>query len=103
MKWITRGEFVHFRSTIDTSSSRTKRIQFIIFNTRFYRFSSDPQITHLFLGYAKISSTASLVGSGVLDEKSRQQVLKSIESFEQNSKILFLSAITNTIKNGSHG
>ena len=31
-KWITRGEFVHFRNTIDTSKSRTKGIQFIIFN-----------------------------------------------------------------------
>ena len=31
-KWITRGEFVHFGSTIDTSRSRTRRIQLIIFN-----------------------------------------------------------------------
>ena len=31
-KWITRGEFVHFRSTIDTGRSRTRRIQLIIFN-----------------------------------------------------------------------
>ena len=30
-KWIIRIEFVHFRSAIDTSSSRTRRIQFIIF------------------------------------------------------------------------
>ena len=29
---ITRREFVHFRSTIDTSRSRTRRMQFIIFN-----------------------------------------------------------------------
>ena len=29
-KWITRGKFLHFRSTIDTSSSRT-RIEFITF------------------------------------------------------------------------
>ena len=31
-KLITRGEFVHFRSTIATSRSRTRGIQFIIFN-----------------------------------------------------------------------
>ena len=31
-KLITRGEFVRFRSTIDTSRSRTRRIQFMIFN-----------------------------------------------------------------------
>ena len=31
-KWMTRGEFVHFRSTIDTSRGRTRRIQLIIFN-----------------------------------------------------------------------
>ena len=31
-KLITRGELVHFRSSIDTSRSRTRRIQFIIFN-----------------------------------------------------------------------
>ena len=31
-KWITRAEFVRFRSTIDTSRGRTRRIQFIIFN-----------------------------------------------------------------------
>ena len=31
-KWITRGELVHFRSTIDTSRSITRRIQFIILN-----------------------------------------------------------------------
>ena len=31
-KWITRGEFVHFRSTIDTGRSKTRRIQFIILN-----------------------------------------------------------------------
>ena len=31
-KWITRGEFVHFRSTIDSSRSRIRRMQFIIFN-----------------------------------------------------------------------
>ena len=31
-KWITRGEFVYFRSSIDTGSSRTRRIQLIIFN-----------------------------------------------------------------------
>ena len=30
-KCITRGKLVHFRSTIDTSGSRTRRIQFIIF------------------------------------------------------------------------
>ena len=31
-KLINRGELVHFRRTIDTSRSRTRRIQFIIFN-----------------------------------------------------------------------
>ena len=31
-KWITKGEFVHFMSTIDASRRRTRRIQFIIFN-----------------------------------------------------------------------
>ena len=30
-KCITRGKHVHFRSTIDTSRSRTRKIQFIIF------------------------------------------------------------------------
>ena len=30
--WITRGEFVQFKSTIDTSRSRTRGIQFIIIN-----------------------------------------------------------------------
>ena len=30
-KWITRRKFVPFRSTIDTSKSRTRRIEFIIF------------------------------------------------------------------------
>ena len=30
-KCITRGILVHFRSTIDTSRSKTRRIQFIIF------------------------------------------------------------------------
>ena len=30
-KRITRRKFVHFKSTIDTSRSRTRRIQFIIF------------------------------------------------------------------------
>ena len=30
-KWITREKFVHFRSTIDTSRSRTRKIQFMIF------------------------------------------------------------------------
>ena len=30
-KCITRGKVVHFRSTINTSRSRTRRIQFIIF------------------------------------------------------------------------
>ena len=29
---MTRGEFEHFRSTIDMSRSRTRRIQIIIFN-----------------------------------------------------------------------
>ena len=31
-KCIPRGKIVHFRSTIDTTRSRTRRIQFIIFN-----------------------------------------------------------------------
>ena len=31
-KWISWGEFVHFSCTIDTSRSRTRWIQFIIFN-----------------------------------------------------------------------
>ena len=31
-KWITGREVVHFRSTIDTSRSRTRKVQFIIFN-----------------------------------------------------------------------
>ena len=31
-KWITKGEFVHFRSTIDTRRNRIRRIEFIIFN-----------------------------------------------------------------------
>ena len=31
-KWITWGEFVHFKSTIDTSRSRNRRIQLIKFN-----------------------------------------------------------------------
>ena len=30
-KWITREEYWHFRSTIDTSRSRNRKIQFIIF------------------------------------------------------------------------
>ena len=29
---MTRREFMHFRSTIDTSRSRTRRVQFIIFS-----------------------------------------------------------------------
>ena len=31
-EWITRGEFVHFRSTIDPSRNRSRSIQFLIFN-----------------------------------------------------------------------
>ena len=31
-KWITRAEFMHFRSTIDTSRSRTRRVQYILLN-----------------------------------------------------------------------
>ena len=31
-KWITRSEFVHFKSTINTSRRRTRRIEFIIFS-----------------------------------------------------------------------
>ena len=37
-KLITKGEFVHFRSTVDMSRNRTRRIQFIIFNFIFFFF-----------------------------------------------------------------
>ena len=39
-KWITKGEFVLFRSTIDLSRSRTRRMQFIIINfVKFFCFN----------------------------------------------------------------
>ena len=49
-KWITGGEFVHFRSTIDTSRNRTRRIQFIIFNF----------VKNVYVKYVYIKSISSL-------------------------------------------